>query len=369
MATEQYTIPDNMRAVQTVEYKQPYKINTVPVPKPGPHDILVKVAVASYCHTDAMVNSGAFGTKLPATASHEGAGTIFAVGSAVTNFKAGDRVMCGLPLHPCDSCLECTGPEETWRQYCVNIEGQIGVHLNGAMADYVIADARTANHLPDEISSLSAAPLACAGRTIWRGLVQAELKAGDWVVLVGSGGGLGHLGVQFAKAMGLRVVGVDARDEGLELSRQYGADLVLDSRKGKDEIVKAVQEVTRGLGSDGAIVITDAADATAIAAAAIKMHGTVIQIALSDPITIPFHDVIFRDVRVKGSLIASPGESKEMLDFIAKHGITVKACPFNGLDSIEELLHHVHSGKLQGKAMIVVDPDQIEQEKQRGAKY
>lgn len=369
MAIHERRLPESMKAVQTIEYNTPYRLNEVPIPKLGPHDLLVKVAVASHCHTDAMVAGGAFGTALPATASHEGSGTVVAVGGEVKNFQLGDRVMCGLPLHPCDECLDCTGPNEGWRQYCLNIDGQIGVHLNGCMAEYVVADSRTASALPDEVSFLSAAPLACAGRTIWRGIVQAELKPGDTIVLAGSGGGLGHLGIQFAKAMGLRTIGVDARDGGLELSRHYGADIVLDARKGTEAVVKEIMRLTDGKGAEGAMVISDAASATAVATGSIKMHGTVIQIALADPITIPFHDVIFRDVRLKGSLIASPGESAEMLKFIAEHGIKVRTNPFSGLDKIEDLLHLVHSGELQGKAVVVVDQEQMEEEKKIGAKY
>lgn len=91
----------------------------MPVPDPstlGPHDLLVKVAVASYCHTDSMIQAGVFGTALPVTASHEGAGTVVATGSSAIDFQ-GARVMCGLPFHPCGTCLDCTGPHESWRQY------------------------------------------------------------------------------------------------------------------------------------------------------------------------------------------------------------------------------------------------------------
>lgn len=102
-----------------VEFNKPYQINNVAVPDPsrlGPHDLLVKIAAASYCHTDSMIQSGVFETKLPITASHEGAGTVVAGGANVRDW-AGARVMCGLPFHPCGTCGDCTGPNEGWRQY------------------------------------------------------------------------------------------------------------------------------------------------------------------------------------------------------------------------------------------------------------
>ncbi|CAD0091422.1 unnamed protein product [Aureobasidium vineae] len=359
-------VPQEMKAIQVVEFDKPYKINTVPVPKDlAPEDILVKIGVASNCHTDSMVQHGTFGTKLPVTASHEGAGTVVAVGSSVKNFKLRDRVMCGLPYHPCGHCQDCYGPE-TWRQYCTNIAGHSGVHRNGFFAEYALVDSRSSTPIPDEVTLESAAPLACAGRTIWRGVLEANLKSGEWIALVGSGGGLGHLGIQFAKALGLNVVGIDARDEGLAMSKENGADVVVDAREGKDSVVAAV---TGGAGVDASITLSDADDAAGLACALTKMHGTMVQIAQPDNVTIPFAEFVFRDIRVKGSLLCSPEQSVSMLEFVAKHGIKVKTNPFHGLDKIEELVDLVHGGKIQGKAIIVVDKEQIKKEKELGAKF
>jgi propanol-preferring alcohol dehydrogenase len=358
-----------MRAIQVTEFHKPYQINTIPVPSPlGPYDLLVKIAVASNCHTDSMVQNGVFGTKLPVTASHEGSGTVVAVGVSVDNFKKGDRVMCGLPLHPCGSCHDCLGPEKQL-QYCTNIEGHVGVTTNGCFAEYAKVDARSTTVLPNEVSFMSAAPLACAGRTVWRSVLETELKAGEWICFVGSGGGLGHLGIQFAKALGLKIIGIDARDEGISLTKEHGADVVIDARKGKEEAVKAVQEVTGGMGADATVNLSDASSAAGLACAVTKMHGLMVQIAQPDTIEIPFPEVIFRDIRIRGSLICSPEESKSMLKCIAEHGVTVKTNPFYGLDKIEDLVSMVHGGKIQGKAIIIVDDEQIKREKELGAKF
>lgn len=315
-----------------------------------------------------MVQHGTFGTDLPCIASHEGAGTVIAVGSQVQGFKVGSRVMCGLPYHPCGKCSDCTGPE-TWRQYCTNLEGHSGVHRNGFFAEYAIVDSRTSTLLPDKITLESAAPLACAGRTIWAGILQARLEKGQWIALVGSGGGLGHLGIQFAKALGLRVIGVDARDGGLTLSKEAGADIVLDARKGKEYVVAETQKVTDGLGVDASITISDAEDAAGLACAMTAMHKTMIQIAQPDKVSIPFAELIFRDIKIKGSLLCSPKQSESMLECIAKHGIKVTTNPFYGLDKIEQLVDLVHGGEIKGKAVIIVDQQQIEREKDIGAEY
>lgn len=178
-----------------------------------------------------------------------------------------------------------------------------------------------------------------------------------------------HLGIQFAKALGMKVIGVDARDEGLELSKHYGADVVVDARKGKEEVVKQVQAVTGGEGADSTIVLSDHKDAASIGCGCTKMHHVLVQIAQPDQISVPFPEIIFRDIKIHGSLICSPQESVSMLDTIAKHGVTVTTNPFHGLDKIEELVEMVHGGKIKGKAVIVVDPQQIEDEKKIGAKY
>ncbi|KAK3942474.1 GroES-like protein [Diplogelasinospora grovesii] len=364
------TIPNEMKAVQVVEYGRPYSINTVPVPSNlGPHDLLIKIACASHCHTDSMVRSGVFGTKLPCTGSHEGAGTVVSVGSAVSSFNVGDRVMCGLPLHPCGTCPDCTSSDESTRQYCPNLDGHVGVHLDGNFAEYVRVDSRSSTPVPDAISLISAAPLACAGRTVWRAVSQADLKNGQWLAIVGSGGGLGHLGIQFAKARGLNVIGIDARDEGLALSEEAGADIVIDARKDKAEVVKEVQQVTGGGGADASITLADADSAAGLACAVTKMHGTMVQIAQPDEVKIPFAEFIFRDVRVKGSVLCSPGESRDMMNFIVEQGINVKTNLFHGLDKIEELIEMVEGGKIQGKAVIIVDEKQIQNEKELGVKY
>lgn len=277
------------------QYNKPYKIHEIPAPQPsnlGPHELLLKVGVASLCHTDSMVQKGIMGpaSLLPQTASHEGAGTVIATGSKVSDskLKKGDRVMVGVPKGRCTACLSCKGKEDE-RQYCPRLEGHVGVTTDGTFAEYVVCDARDSVVVPDGVSLTQAAPLACAGCTIWRGIVQTGHKGdGAWIAITGAGGGLGHLGVQFAKrAFGLRVIAVDARDEGLALAKEAGADVVLDARVGKEELVKRVHDIVRkspdefeeDLGVEVAINVSEAESAAAISCAVTRMHGKVVQIA------------------------------------------------------------------------------------------
>lgn len=363
-----------MQAAQVVEVKSPpdsalyvsdsrskfekdYVLQQVPVPSLAPNDLLIKVAVASLCHTDSMVQQGIMGTQLPCTASHEGAGTVVALGSAVTDFSVGDRVMAGIVYHPCGTCADCLGPENM-RQYCRYMGGHCGVTMHGFLADYACIDATQAAKLSNAISFATAAPLACAGCTVYRGVELSGVKKGEWLAIVGSGGGLGHLGVQFAKALGLNVVGVDARDDGLDLTKRGGADVVVDARKGPEDVVKEVHRVTNNEGVTCTLNVSDAASAMATSCAITKMHGTVIQIAQPDDVVIPFRELVFRDIRVRGSLIASPGEARDMLKLVAEHGISVETNAFQGLEKVHQAVELAHSGKMRGKAIVVVDDTQ-----------
>jgi len=261
------------------QFNKPYHIHKIPVPPPeklNEHDMLIKVAAASYCHTDAMVAAGLMRSKLPLTASHEGAGTVVALGSAAKGFEKDDRVLIGPVYHRCGQCADCATENE---QYCTTTGGGLGFSTNGAFAEYEIVDAREAMLLPDNISFQNAPSLACAGRAIWGALMRADLKSGQSIAIVGSGGGLGHLGVQFAKALGLYVVAIDARDEALGLSKSCGADIVIDARKAKTDVIQDVQNVTDGCGVDAAVNASDAKGAASIAVAIIKKHGTMVQVA------------------------------------------------------------------------------------------
>lgn len=155
------------------QFKKPYKIHEVPTGGKDLNEqvILAKIAVASLCHTDGMVSEGIMGTKLPGVASHEGAGTVVKVGIAIKEFKVRDRVLCSLTYHRCGEYADCQGPEQD-RQYCANVGGYLGVTIDGSFAEYAVVDGRECCMLPDNLNFQSAAPLACAGITVWGCLVR-----------------------------------------------------------------------------------------------------------------------------------------------------------------------------------------------------
>lgn len=243
-----------------------------------PYEILLKTAVASYCHTDQMVREGVFKTQLPVTASHEGAGTVVLCGSAVMNFQVGDRVMAHVKRNTCGKCDACLGPDK-WKYYCRGPRDSLGITGDGAFADYFVCDSRWSVKLPDSVSFLTAAPCACAGATAFRAVKMTGLTKGQTLAIVGSGGGVEHLAVQFARHKNIRVVAVDARDEGLATSAEAGADLVLDSREGSGVVLEKVMVLTNSKGCDATINFAESGHASALACQLTKQHGTMWQLA------------------------------------------------------------------------------------------
>ena len=281
--TSTQTMPESMQACQIIEFNKPHQFKTIGTPSAKelkPYDLLLKVAVSALCHSDLEYLKGVFPIKLPVTASHEGTGTVIGMGSSVTRFKVGDRVVAGQTFGRCGDCEICNGAEN-YRHYCPNREPMMSVEgRNGAFQEYLVVDAREASPIPDKMSFVTAAPLACAGMTSWRAINQTHLKLGQWIGIVGSGGGLGHLAIQFAKkAKGLRVVAVDARDDGLNLSREVGADLVVDARKGKETVVEEVMKAT-GKGVDATIELSGHPTAAETGAAITRQHGRLVQVAI-----------------------------------------------------------------------------------------
>jgi len=189
-----------MKAAQVEAFGQPLVFRELDVPTPGPGQILVKTEACGVCHTDLHARNGDWPLKppLPFTPGHEGIGIVSALGTGVTAVKEGDRV--GVPwlYSACGHCEFCLAAQEP-----VCADAQFGGYTkNGGFAEFIIADPNYVAHIPAGLSAAEAAPLICAGITSYKGVKETQARPGEWVVISGIGG-LGHLGVQYAKAMGL----------------------------------------------------------------------------------------------------------------------------------------------------------------------
>ncbi len=217
---------NTMKAARVHEFGKPLTIDEVPVPEVGPGEVLVRIQASGVCHTDLHAANGDWPVKpkLPLIPGHEGVGFVAAVGAGVTRVKEGDRV--GVPwLHTaCGHCQYCaTG----WETLCESQE-MSGYSVDGGYADYTLADASFVGLLPKSVDFLEIAPILCAGVTVYNGLKVTEVRPGQWCAIVGIGG-LGHVAVQYAKAMGMHVLAMDIADDKLALAKGLGADLTVNA--------------------------------------------------------------------------------------------------------------------------------------------
>lgn len=358
------TIPSTMKAQVLEEFNKPYVFREgIPTPQiVEPLDVLVQVEAASFCHTDELMRTGSRAVlpKLPFIGCHEFAGVIVAVGPGVQTFKIGDRV--GVPtkgFHSCGSCEECqwTGPfddEPGYSVYCPS-SLEMGLTTAGGFAQYAVADSRALTPVPDSMTSLDTAPLMCAGITIFAALQKLQLGPSQHSVgILGAGGGLGHLGVQFAEKMGLDVVAVDAADGPLELLKKVVSPktMIVDARKtsaakAKQHFSAGRKEVS-GEGLDAVILLPDSQSSFDYGMDLLKRHGTMMIVSLPQK---GFHlnpaDVCRRDIKVLGVQIGSGKLLRQMMEFVGKHGIrsVSHVYPFRELNQLLEDSHHSQGGK------------------------
>jgi propanol-preferring alcohol dehydrogenase len=347
-------IPKTQKAAVYHEHKGPLKIEDVPVVQPKdlkPDEALVKIHYSGVCHTDlhAWLGDWPMPNKLPLIGGHEGAGEIVAIGeSSTTSLKVGDRV--GIKWLA-DSCLECEFCRKGYEPLCVAAKCS-GYTVDGTFQQYAVSYTRALSRIPDNLSYQDAAPILCAGLTVYKALKESGAVASDWVVIPGAGGGLGHLAVQYATSMGLRVVAIDTGDEKRDLVKKLGADAWLDFKQEKD-IVKAVQNVTPdGLGAHAAIVAAAGAAAYEQALKYIRPHGTVVIVGLPPgKLQADIFWTVLKSKRIVGSYVGNRQDATEALA-LAAAGRVKTLYKMQPLGEISDVYHEMEEGTMAGRIVL-----------------
>jgi len=334
-----------MKAAVVRAFKQPLAIEEVPVPTPGAGQILVKIAASGVCHTDLHAADGDWPVKPkpPFIPGHEGVGHVSAVGAGVSHIKEGDRV--GVPwlYTACGHCRHCL---RGWETLCEQ-QQNTGYSVNGGFAEYVIADPDYVGHLPGEIEFAEIAPILCAGVTVYKGLKVTDARAGDWVVVSGIGG-LGHMAVQYAKAMGLNVIAVDVDDAKLALAAKLGASLGVNARKG-DPIAFVKKEVG---GAQGVLVTAVSPKAFEQAMGMVARGGIVALVGLPPgSFPLPIFDTVLNGITVRGSIVGTRLDLQEALDF-AGHGKVKATVATERLERINDVFARMRAGDIQGRIVL-----------------
>jgi alcohol dehydrogenase, propanol-preferring len=336
-----------MKAAVVRELGKPLAIEDCPVPEIGPNQILMKVEASGVCHTDLHAANGDWPVKPkpPFIPGHEGVGYVAAVGRGVTAVKEGDRI--GVPwLHT--ACGHCSHCNTGWETLCGK-QKNTGYGVNGGFAEYVCADPNYVGHLPDGLEFGSAAPVLCAGVTVYKGLKEAEVRPGEWVVISGIGG-LGHMAVQYAKAMGMHVIAVDVADEKLALAKKVGADMTVNATV--DDPIELVQKTIGG--AHGVLVTAVSTSAFEQAFGMLRSHGTMSLVGLPPGrFAMPIFETVLKRITVRGSIVGTRQDLAEALEF-AGEGKVASEYSWDRLDNINAIFDRMREGKIEGRVVMRV---------------
>ena len=349
--TPRPVIPKTMRAAVVEKFRQPLQIREVPVPLPGPGQSLIQIMSTGVCHTDLHAADGDWPVKptLPFVPGHEGAGIVVKLGPGVTHLNEGDRVGIAWLHSACGHCEFClTG----WETLC-HEQKNSGYSVNGSFAEYALGQADYLGRIPDQLSFIDAGPILCAGVTTYKGLKETDTRPGQWIVISGAGG-LGHIAIQYAKAMGLHVAAVDVGDEKLALARKLGADVTVNAKS--EDPAAVVQKMVGG--AHGVLVTAVSPTAFKQAVGMLRRHGTCVLVALPPgdfPVSI--FDVVLNRYTLRGSIVGTREDLQEALAFAAEGKVkaTIEQLP---LDSINEVFSRLREGKVNGRVVLNVGQPQ-----------
>jgi propanol-preferring alcohol dehydrogenase len=335
-----------MRAAVVKQFGQPLVLEERDVPVVGPGQILVKTEACGVCHTDVHAANGDWPLKptLPFIPGHEGIGRVVAIGEGVTSVKEGERV--GVPwlYSACGHCEYCLS---AWETVCA--EAQFGGYTkNGGFAEYILADPDYVAHVPPGLDAIAAAPLICAGITTYKGIKQTAARPGEWIVISGIGG-LGHLGIQYAKAMGLHVVAVDIDDGKLAHATRLGADFVVNAKQG--DPAAAVKKATGG-GAHGVLITAPSLPAFKQGVGMTRKRGTCVLVGIPPgEFPTPLFDVVANCITIRGSFVGTRGDMAEALAFAAD-GKVKADIEIQPLSAINQVLTRLEHGDVASRVVI-----------------
>jgi NADPH2:quinone reductase len=323
-------VDDTMRAVEVPAAGEPFELVEQPVPEPASDEVRVAVEACGICHSDAFVKEGTYpGVTYPRTPGHEIAGVIDAVGDGVDAWSAGDRVGVGWHGGHCFTCERCRRGDF---QGCEN-EQVTGISFDGGYAEYATVPAEAVGAVPDALGAVEAAPLLCAGITTFNALRNTEAGPGDLVAVQGVGG-LGHLGVQYAHAMGFETVAVSRSPDKEPLARELGADHFVDA--GETDPAEALQELG---GARVVLATAPVGEAIESVAGGIGRNGEVVAVGVpGEPVGVEVGHLVATRGSVSGWSSGHAKDWEDTLEFSALRDVTpeIERFPLEEVDEAYE---------------------------------
>jgi propanol-preferring alcohol dehydrogenase len=334
-----------MQAAVVRAFGEDLTIESVPLPTPGPGQALVKLVTSGVCHTDLHAAEGDWPVKPtpPFVPGHEGVGEVVALGDGVTNLTLGQLVGNAWLFSACGDCQYCnTG----WETLCEN-QQNAGYSVDGSFGQYMLVDARYAALIPEGADPVEVAPILCAGVTVYKGLKMTEAKPGQWVVISGIGG-LGHIAVQYARAMGLRVAAVDIADDKLALAKKHGAEVVVNALEADPAEVIVAQTG----GAHGVLVTAVHPSAFGQAIHMTRRGGTIVFNGLpAGDFPASIFEIVLKGLTVRGSIVGTRQDMQEALDFYARGQIQPSVAT-RELGEINSVFDEMKQGRIDGRVVI-----------------
>ncbi|KAH6663222.1 putative alcohol dehydrogenase [Halenospora varia] len=327
------SLPKTYKAAVFEKKDAPFTLKDVPMKEPAQGEVLVKVIAVGVCHSDAGVQSGAFGNGFPIIPGHEVIGNIAAVGAGEKRWKVGDRV--GGPWHGGHDSI-CKQCQRGQFQMCQN-EAINGVTRDGGYAEYVLLRTEAVVNVPTDVDPVEYAPILCAGITVFNSIRKLQITPGETVAIQGLGG-LGHLAVQYANKMGYKVVALSSGDKKRDFAQKLGAHEYIDTSK--DDPCKKLQD----MGGAAAIVCT-APNPKAIGplTGGLEAGGRLLVLAPCGAIEVNTADLITKAVAVQGFPSGHALDSEEAIAFTKLHGIRCMVEKFP-LKDVQKAFDHMMSG-------------------------
>jgi len=334
-----------MKAAVVTDFGSPLQVKDLPIPVPGPGEVLVRIETTGLCHTDIHAARGDWPVKPtpPFIPGHEGVGFIDRLGVGVTTRAIGDRVAIAWLGYACGECRYCI---DGWETLCEKQQNS-GYSVNGTFAEYAVVPAAFACPVPESISSHDAAPLTCAGVTTYKAIKVARVAPAETVAIFGVGG-LGHLALQYARIAGGFVIAVDIEDHKLAMATELGADHVVNART--SDPVEAIQALG---GADVAVALAASPAAFDQAYRSLRRGGRLVCVALpadNATLSLPIFDTVINGKTVIGSIV---GTRNDLADVFALHaaGRTTVIAVERKIDEVNESIDDVLAGTVPARVV------------------
>jgi D-arabinose 1-dehydrogenase-like Zn-dependent alcohol dehydrogenase len=335
-----------MKAAQISKAGGDWELVERDVPEPGPGQVRVKVEACGICHSDVLIKDGIWpGLQYPRIPGHEIAGRVDALGGNVTAWQKDQRVGVGWHGGHCFVCEQCRRGDFAM---CVNRK-VTGIDFDGGYATHVIVPAAVLAAIPDDLPAEEAGPFMCAGVTVFNALRNSGARAGK-VVAVHGIGGLGHLGVQYARRMGFNTVAINRGRDKEDLARQLGAHHYIDATA--QDVVAELQKL-----GGASVILATAPNAQAISGLVDGLAPSgklLVPAAPSEPLSINVFSLIMKRSSVAGWYSGTAKDSQDTMEFSALSGVhpMIEKYP---LDRVADAYEQMHSGRVRFRVVLTID--------------